>query len=136
MAITQKTWNDSLRIGVPLIDLQHKQLLDQMDRLIDEMKNKKDPQQIKSILGFLDSYVDNHFSYEESCMNLYKCPVACQNKDAHAKFMKTLAEVHQQINQNKSLDLIASRVQNELSSWFVNHIKGIDVKLNAYVNKK
>lgn len=135
MAIIQKTWNDSLRIGVPLIDLQHKQLLDQMDRLIDEMKNKKDPQQIKSILGFLDNYVNNHFDYEESCMNLYKCPVGCQNKDAHAKFKKTLAEVHQQINQNRSLDMIASRVQNELLSWFVNHIKAIDTKLNAYVNK-
>lgn len=134
MITTNKSWNDSLRTGIPLVDLQHKQLLDQMDRLITAMKTKKDPQQIESILSFLDSYVDNHFTYEESCMNFYKCPVACQNKEAHAKFIKTLADIHSQVNQGQSLDLIASRLQNELLSWFVNHIKGVDAKLGDYVN--
>lgn len=46
------TWNDALQIGVPLVDLQHQQLLDQMDLLVDALRNKKDPKQILSIMNF------------------------------------------------------------------------------------
>ncbi|HEY9762431.1 MAG TPA: hemerythrin domain-containing protein [Trichocoleus sp.] len=66
------TWNDALQIGVPLVDLQHQQLLDQMDLLVDALRNKKDPKQILSIMKFLDMYVSNHFGYEEQCMHINK----------------------------------------------------------------
>lgn len=129
------TWNDRLRIGMPLIDMQHKQLLDQMDRVIAALKSKKDIREVRSLLTFLDGYVANHFGYEESCMHLYKCPVAGQNQAAHARFNTILAETKQQLEANQSYDAIANRISRELLSWFVLHIQGIDAKLGLCITK-
>lgn len=129
------TWNDSLNIGIPLLDLQHKQLIDQMDKLLEAMGSQKETQELKSILGFLNMYVNNHFSYEQSCMELYKCPVSCQNKMAHTKFLKTLEEVQWQLGRKENIDQISIKIKRELLDWFVSHIKSIDTRLTPYVQK-
>lgn len=130
------TWNDSLSIGVPLIDLQHKQLFDQMDMLLDAVKNKKDVKQVVNILKFLKMYVDNHFGYEEQCMHINKCPAATQNKSAHIYFVSRLAEIERQIQMAQRLELIAAKITDELINWFINHIRMIDRQLGACIATK
>ncbi|MBD2480969.1 bacteriohemerythrin [Planktothrix sp. FACHB-1365] len=130
-----RTWNDSLKIGIPLLDCQHEQLLDQMDQLLEAMESQKGEQELRAIMGFLKMYINNHFNYEESCMALYKCPVACNNKDAHAKFLITLQDINHKIELKQSLELIVTQVKQELLDWFVNHIKSIDTRLQSYVKK-
>lgn len=125
------TWNDSLAIGVPLIDLQHKQLFDQMDLLVDALRMKKDSRQLMNILKFLQMYVDSHFGYEEQCMHIKKCPAAAQNKEAHAYFVKRLNEINEQLKTAQNLEMIAARVTNELINWFISHIRGIDKQLGT-----
>ncbi|OZH55108.1 hemerythrin [Hydrocoleum sp. CS-953] len=129
------TWNESLKIGIPLLDFQHKQLLDQMDALMEGLEKNKGKQELKSIFSFLEMYVNNHFKYEESCMDMYKCPVACTNKGAHAQFRNNLEIISKSINQNQSEKIIALEVKSKLLDWFVNHIKSIDIKLECYVKK-
>ena len=128
-----RTWNDALAIGIPLLDCQHQQLLDQMDVLLEAMEKQKGQAELRSIMGFLKMYINNHFNYEESCMTLYKCPVACNNQNAHARFMRTLHDINQQIENNQPLHLISLRVKQELVDWFVNHIKSLDMKLKPCI---
>lgn len=125
------TWNASLAIGIPLIDMQHQQLLEQMDALVDALKSKKDPKQIHNLLSFLTMYVNNHFGYEEQCMHIKQCPVAGQNKSAHEYFIAKLGLIKEQLNRQQSTDLLAQQVSNDLLNWFVSHIKGIDVRLSS-----
>jgi hemerythrin len=129
------TWNDTLKIGVPLIDLQHKQLLDQMDLLVEALRAKKDAKQLLSIMKFLDMYVANHFGYEEQCMHINKCSAGGQNKTAHAYFVARLKEINTDLASQKSLELTANRVSHELLQWFVNHIRSIDSQLGRCVQK-
>lgn len=129
------TWNDALAIGIPLLDYQHQQLLEQMDALLDAMDQQKGQQEIRSIMGFLKMYVNNHFNYEESCMNLYKCPVACHNQKAHAHFMQVLEEINHQLEHKQRINLISLQVKKELVDWFINHIKSIDTQLKPCVKK-
>lgn len=123
------TWNDSLKIGVPLVDIQHQQLFDQMDLLVDAIRNKKDFKQIKNILRFLKMYVSNHFGYEEQCMHIHKCPAAGQNQAAHLYFNNRLSEIETLVNSTKSLDQVADKITQELINWFISHIRGIDTQL-------
>ena len=123
------TWTESLAIGIPLIDAQHKQLLDQLDTLADALKTSKGDQELKSILRFLDMYVTQHFGYEETCMHRHQCPVAQLNDNAHELFRKKLRLVRQEIEQKGASVRSAARVQQELSSWFVSHIQMIDTRL-------
>ena len=129
-----RTWNDALAIGIPLLDCQHQQLLDQMDALLEAIEQQKGQQELRSIMGFLKMYINNHFNYEESCMTLYKCPVACNNQNAHARFMQTLDDINRQIENKQPLNLISLRVKQELVDWFVNHIKSVDIKLKPCIS--
>lgn len=122
-------WNDSLTIGIPEIDRQHKQLIDQLNSLVDAMHANRGPEEINKIVQFLDLYVGQHFSFEEGCMHRYKCPVACDNKEAHFQFIKTLGEVKTELRQKGSSLSLAIKVNEQLLDWFVNHIKKIDRSL-------
>ena len=123
------TWTESLAIGIPLIDMQHKQLLDQLDALADALKSNKGGHELQSILRFLDMYVNQHFGYEANCMHRNHCPVAQLNDNAHELFRKKLQGVREDIEQKGASTRSALRVQQELSSWFVSHIQMIDVRL-------
>lgn len=130
-----RTWNESLKIGIPLLDCQHEQLLDQIDRLLLAIETDKSESELLSILSFLKMYVHTHFNYEESCMNLYQCPVACQNQKAHQKFLNTLADINQAVDEKQPFSPLARKIKQELLDWFVNHIKTIDIQLGISVTK-
>jgi len=131
-----RTWTDSLKIGIPLLDLQHQQLLDEMDRLLEGLKTKKSNQEIKSILKMLDGYVAVHFRYEEGCMNNHQCPVACDNQKAHHDFVQMLAQIKGEIDADQNFDIVANKVQKNLLDWFVNHIRALDKQLEPLVKQK
>lgn len=128
-------WNNSLTVGIPEIDLQHKQLIEQLNLLVDAMHANSGKEEIQRIVHFLDIYVDQHFSYEEGCMHRYKCPVASQNAAAHCQFINTLKEIKTELNQKGPSLLLAIKVNEQLLDWFVNHIKKIDRELKPCMNK-
>ncbi|MEM1172423.1 MAG: hypothetical protein AAGJ08_25925 [Cyanobacteria bacterium P01_H01_bin.35] len=72
-------------------------------------------------------------------IDIYKCPVACTNKGAHAQFRNNLDIISQRIaksvEQNQPVQIIAIEVKSKLLDWFVNHIQSIDRKLKNYVKK-
>lgn len=129
------TWNNSLEIGISLIDFQHKQLLDQMDLLISSLEQKHDKQELKSTLSFLDMYINNHFKYEESCMDLYKCLVAQTNQAAHGQFVTNFNIIKKRIEQDDNFSSIIFSIKHDLLDWFINHIKSIDTQLKPCIKK-
>lgn len=130
------TWNDSLKIGIPLIDFQHQQLFDQMDLLIDNLEQHLSKQQLRSTIKFLEMYINNHFKYEESCMNLYKCPAAKNNHKAHELFVWNLEMIKTRIEQDDDFNSIILSIQKDLRDWFINHIKSIDTQLKPCLPHK
>lgn len=123
------TWHEALSIGVPLIDMQHKQLLDQMDTLLEALNTKQNAKEIMNMVAFLDMYVNNHFGYEEQCMHMKQCPSAGQNKAAHEFFQMRLKMIRETLNQQKPSNTFAKQILQELLSWFTNHIRTVDTKL-------
>ncbi len=126
-----RSWQENLAIGDPLIDMQHKQLLDQMDELVAALQKNSEAKQTQRLLRFLTMYVDNHFGHEEQCMHIRKCPVASQNRAAHEYFKARLDGVQSMLNRQRPSALIAERVSKELLDWFINHIRTIDSQLGA-----
>ncbi|MGC9505216.1 bacteriohemerythrin [Baaleninema sp.] len=122
-------WNDSLKIGIPEIDQQHKQLIEQMGLLVEAMRENQAHSEIAQILKFLEKYIDRHFGFEEQCMESYRCPVACQNKEAHAKFIKNFQEIKTQFDREGSSLSLVLKVNQSLLDWFLNHIRKIDTQL-------
>lgn len=123
------TWNSSLQIGDPEIDRQHKQLIDQMNCLVQALQRNTAKEEVNKILRFLDLYIQQHFGHEEDCMHRHRCPVANQNKAAHAHFIKTFKEIRSDFENNGTSFLLVLKINENLLDWFINHIRKIDTEL-------
>lgn len=58
-------WNDSLKTGINEIDLEHKALIDEYERLYNSTKSGKGCSDFKSTVNFIESYINTHFANEE-----------------------------------------------------------------------
>ena len=64
----QVQWDNSLSIGVDLIDEQHKALIQRLNDVYKAVEVQQGPMEITKTLGFLEEYTDYHFSAEEKHM--------------------------------------------------------------------
>ena len=58
-------WSDNLKIGVLIIDNQHKELCNRIDNLFNACKVGRGRNEISKTLEFLETYTIKHFSDEE-----------------------------------------------------------------------
>ena len=73
-------WKDSLKIGVPLIDSEHKELCDRIDRLFAACSQGKGRDEIMKTVEFLESYTIKHFSDEEKLQRSRPCMTFLRRK--------------------------------------------------------
>ena len=129
-------WRDSYNTGDKRIDGQHKNLFEYINRLEGLIETGQaggaiDRIEVENLLGFLDSYVYTHFTYEELCMTQRRCPVAAQNKEAHNRFLKMFEDFNQQCAQHGANLQMLTDLHRTLTYWLTNHICRIDVSLRA-----
>ena len=129
-------WDDSMASGDDLIDEQHRQLIDQINHLMQAMVAKEGRTKLKSSLDFLQDYVVKHFGYEEDCMEKHACPVARANKTAHATFVNNFLSLRSRIETEGPTAALAIELQQSLADWLVNHIRKIDTNLGACLPHK
>lgn len=126
-------WKDSLKIGVPLIDKEHKQLCDQIDMLFAACSQGKGRSEILKTLDFLVEYTVNHFKHEEDLQRRSKYPKCKEHKAIHDDFVKQVAAMKQEIEQQGATITSVSKVNNLVSGWLLNHIQKVDKELADYV---
>ena len=62
------SWNDTLSVGIPTIDAQHRKLVDTLNDLHSAMLSGNARQITGSILAKLLEYTRQHFASEEAMM--------------------------------------------------------------------
>lgn len=117
-------WSPSLSVGIAEIDVQHKQLVAQINQLHDAMLAGKGKDAVAPVLRELGRYVGTHFACEEKYMQQFKYPKFPEHKAQHVELT------------NKAKDLItkfeagqvalSTDLMNFLRDWLSNHIKGTD----------
>ena len=68
-------------------------------------------------------------------MDQYKCPVAAQNKQAHAEFIKTFGEFYTQWQADTMTPELANKTYVELEKWLLVHVARVDTQLRLCVGK-
>ena len=62
-------WMEDYATGVQLVDIQHRALFQQINRLEAMIKAAEiDPYEVERLLVFLSNYIVGHFRFEENCM--------------------------------------------------------------------
>ena len=128
------TWSSKYATNVESVDQQHQTIIDEINHLLDLMKQGKARAEIGSVIDFLDEYTKNHFADEERIMEKYNCPVAEENKRQHAIFLAKIAEYKELIKTDSAKTMVTLDVKKELMGWIINHIEKIDMQLKDCVD--
>jgi len=129
-------WNDSMLIGIPDIDNQHKDLMVACNQLFEACTKGKGRTEIEQTLNFVVTYTKKHFKYEENYQAQHMYPGATPHKWMHTQFIMQVGGIVKEFNQNGPSVTLVSRLNNLLVEWLYNHINIEDRKLGEFISRK
>ena len=124
----------ALETGNALIDKEHKELIEAVNKLMDACSTGKGLDQVKQTAKFLNDYVDRHFAHEEQLQQKNSYPNYTAHKAFHDKYKATLKELTSEITKVASFGELAKL--NGHISVLITHIKTEDKRLGAFLNGK
>ena len=129
-------WTPDLETGNSLIDGQHKELIEAINKLLDACGNGKGRAEIEATLVFLNNYVVKHFNDEEVLQQRYKYPDAVNHKRYHEAFKATVREIISEFRKDGATVALVAKVNTAIAGWLLNHIKREDVKVAALIKSE
>ncbi|QEM67823.1 bacteriohemerythrin [Geobacter sp. FeAm09] len=126
-------WQESLAVGVPEIDNQHKELLSRFNKLLNACRQGKEKRELVRLLAFLDEYAVRHFQAEEIILMRCNYPEYAEHKKEHDRFADKLKALKVEI----TLDGVATRHVIETNklvfAWWKDHVAKVDQKMGKYL---
>lgn len=133
-------WTEQFSTGSPTLDEQHRQLISHLNHfeglLVQTNPTHEEITFIIHFLEFLENYVDAHFSYEEKCMESYRCPAHAKNLQAHQHFKDMFRhfKAHTQ-KEGFRLEMLHELYQT-LTTWIQDHILYVDTQLKPCIAQR
>jgi hemerythrin len=128
-------WEDSLSVGIDLIDNQHKQWIEYFNNTAEAVASQKNRTQISKTLGFLMDYTETHFSTEEKFMSLNSYPGLQEHKTKHDELQATLASLVKNFEEEGITAALTKDIDTFLGNWLIQHIREVDMKFGAFVSE-
>ena len=125
-------WKNEFKIGIPIIDAQHKQLFRYDDELNTALTNGLKRSDVDNILRQLGFYVVRHFTLEEQYMEASSYPHLSEQIETHLYFTNRLVELQEEFVQNGLRPTVVQAIQKELGLWIKNHVLGLDQAFGVY----
>ncbi|MDR3280977.1 MAG: hemerythrin family protein [Synergistaceae bacterium] len=126
-------WNENLASGHEMIDGQHKQLIDALNKLVEACAQGEGRAQLGNTLEFLNAYIVKHFGDEEKIMDEYNYPDYLIHRGYHEGFKTAVRELTNNLLKFGPTDTLVGEVHSSVAGWLVNHIRSEDFKLVAYI---
>jgi len=124
-------WTDDVKVGVKIIDDQHKSMVDSVNILFNRMGDENKLETGKIFSQMLDG-LKIHFETEDKYMTDNNYLDYISHKLEHDRLYNKLNEINKNI-----LKGVSELTLNDLKSiktWFLNHLEFKDKKLGKFIN--
>jgi len=129
-------WDESLSVGVELIDEQHRMWIDRINDLSAAIERHDGASKIIKTLDFLIEYTHFHFSTEEKHMVKNHYTGYENHRKFHEDLKVTLANLEEDFVEEGVNQALAESINVFLVNWLVNHIKAMDVEFGKFLNEQ
>lgn len=140
-------WTKSMSVEEKNIDSQHQNLLKNINLLLGVSHEGEDLNKIREVLHFLESYVTEHFGYEEAYMRKIKYPSLKKHQKIHQSLIvyfldfknRLIRKVYGEKNQitlTSDVSEMLLELRNYLADWWVKHMLGEDQGFHHYAKVK
>jgi hemerythrin len=126
-------WDDSVALGIPTIDEQHKALFGWISTLNEAIKSGDGSEAVRGVIWKLITYVTEHFSEEERLMLSCSYPGLAAHRIEHDQFVSRLLEI--QVNFMDGNEM-GEGVLDFMVEWLVCHIKGTDQGYSRFIHQQ
>ncbi|SMH33636.1 bacteriohemerythrin [Azospirillum agricola] len=130
--MTHVAWDETMSVGVAVLDDEHKRLLDLFNGLLESGITPANREELSALLVSLRDYVAVHFAREEALMERRRYPDLDAHIAAHRYFEGEVDKLHADFDGDNTtmlrMDLILL-----LKDWFVEHIQETDALYRPYV---
>jgi hemerythrin len=116
------TWMPELDTGIEEIDVQHKRIVDYINRLY-ELRDTRDRAALADVIAEMVDYTISHFAFEEGVMESAGYMFSGPHKRVHELFTRKVAEFQSRFDAG---DDVTSELHGLLSRWLFNHIRNED----------
>ena len=133
MTDTLFEWDESFLIGIEELDQEHKQLIEDINRLHDELAGNQESE-IRKWLGEICARMQAHFALEEHVMKEHGYEFFDEHKREHEDLLENCtAYMLQYINDASTSP--SSSFEDSLKHWVLNHIVTSDKKMSLMVQE-
>ena len=127
------TWHSSYSVGIPLVDEQHKELINLTNKLFTSCIQGNESSKIifmRTIRGAVD-YIGYHFSTEEKVMERIRYPGFAAHKKEHTDFVREVLHEVEEFKNGKKFTPIS--FVHYLKDWVLTHIAVSDKQMGDYI---
>jgi hemerythrin-like metal-binding protein len=129
-------WSDVLSVGITKMDDEHKELFVRINALLVALINDDRNADLKSIVKFIDEYVDFHFRDEERMLVAEGYPKYEAHKQLHAVYEKEFAAIGRELEEKGFSPALLIRIQDKVVNWLLEHIARVDNEYGQWITKK
>lgn len=126
-------FSENLITGNELIDSQHQELIDRINKLLDSCEEANAKVVAVKTLDYLEDYTNFHFNAEENLQKEIEYPGFDKHKAQHEFFKQTISELQEMLREEEGpSDAFVKSVEKNVIQWFYTHIEGFDRSVAEY----
>lgn len=126
-------FDESLVTGNEMIDAQHQELIDKINKLLDSCETGEGKVAAIKTLDFLADYTEFHFGEEEKLQAEIEYPGIEAHKEEHEKLRKVVKELYEMLEEEEGPSAaFVEQVNRNVIEWLYRHIKGFDTSVAEY----
>ena len=92
-------FDESLVTGNEMIDTQHKELIDKINKLLDSCETSKEKVVAVKTLDYLADYTEFHFGEEEKLQESINYPAIAEHKKEHDKLRAVVKDLYNMLEE-------------------------------------
>jgi len=130
--MTLLTWQPEFSVGVEAVDFEHREMIDLINRLYEEMEGKKDADSIERFLGDIHATISAHFALEERMMRRANYPEYEAHKNDHEDLLDQVRDLMDIFVASPEKGVLV--LQKQMSAWFESHFSTFDARLHGQLD--
>ena len=123
-------WDDSIIVGIPTIDEDHKKLVDMLNELFAACFAAQGPAVLGDILDQLLDYTKYHFEREEKMLEEANYGRLEEHRVLHKRMVAQVEKIQKNLQSGATHDL-SNETLKFLSHWLTDHIQAEDKEFRA-----
>ena len=125
-------WSDSLSVGVPAMDDEHRQFISRVNELNRAIIESEDKTVIERSMNRMLMQAADHFEHEEELLNRLKFPQLASHKAKHAELMAQFDRVVKEVEAS-TVSYIWARKALHLKQLLIDHLTQEDMMYRDFM---